>query len=146
VANHIPTRLRASLGKERVAAGNIFFGMDLVEFVCSPIAFVGDGEQTNAMNGSRSSAETGEMETKFVPGKVREVEEREHYKHAKYEATPGKSTICGKNCRRGHSRLPEIVPDKNGQLNQGRHRQNTPLQALSQGSIRQPIRACQHTR
>jgi hypothetical protein len=94
VANHIPTRLRASLGKERVAAGNIFFGMDLVEFVCSPIAFVGYGEQTNAMNGSRSSSETGKMETKFVPGKVREIEKGEEYKEAKHGPPPGRNTIC----------------------------------------------------
>jgi hypothetical protein len=93
VTNDVPTGLRASLGKEGVAAGDVFFRMDLVEFVRCATAFIGNGEQTNAMNGSRSSAEAGEMETKFVPGKVREIEKGEEYKEAKHEAPPGKNTI-----------------------------------------------------
>jgi hypothetical protein len=94
VTSNVPAGLGSSLGKERVAAGDIFFGMDLVEFVGSSIAFVGNGEQTNAMNGSRSSAETGKMETNFVPRKVGEIEKGQEYKEAKHEAPPGKDTIC----------------------------------------------------
>jgi hypothetical protein len=98
VASNVPTGLGASLRKERVAAGNIFFGMDLVELISSPIALIGNREKTNAMNGSRGRAETGKMQAKLVPGKVREVEKREQNKHGKHDAAPGKNRICWENC------------------------------------------------
>ena len=46
------------------------------------------------MNRSRSRAEAVRMQTKLIPGKVREVEKREQYKHGEHKAAQGKNTIC----------------------------------------------------
>ena len=77
VAGDVPARPRATLRQKRPAAGNIFFGMNHVEFVGGFVALVGNGKETDAMNGTGGRAQFGKMQAKFVPGEVHEVNEHE---------------------------------------------------------------------
>ena len=52
VANHVPARTVAGVGKDRVAAGDVLFGMNGVDFVFGFVAFRRDSKKTDAMNGT----------------------------------------------------------------------------------------------
>ena len=50
VADHVPTGVIAALGENRVAAGDVFFGVNRVDFVFDFAAFRRDGEETDTVN------------------------------------------------------------------------------------------------
>jgi len=52
VAGDVPARAAASMGKERVAAGQIFFRLVGIDLEIDLVVFYRDGEKTDAMNGA----------------------------------------------------------------------------------------------
>lgn len=60
-----------------MAAGNIFLGMHHIQLVSGFIALPGNREETNAVNRTGGGATLRHVETKFVPGKVREISDEE---------------------------------------------------------------------
>jgi hypothetical protein len=73
----VPAGARAALGEKGVAAGDVLFGMDLVEFEGGLVTFVGDGQETNAVNRTGSGTECWEMKADFEPGEVHEIEKKD---------------------------------------------------------------------
>ena len=60
-----------------MAAGNIFFGVNGVDFVFDFVAFGRDGEKTNAVDRACGWSESGNKDAKFVPGEINQVEQNE---------------------------------------------------------------------
>jgi len=52
MADHVPARTVPGVGKDRVATGDVLFGMDGVDFVFGFVAFRRDSKKTDAMNGT----------------------------------------------------------------------------------------------
>lgn len=56
MSQDVPARPIAALREKGVTAGNVFFGMDLIQFKGGFIAFVRNRKQTDAMDGAGGSA------------------------------------------------------------------------------------------
>jgi hypothetical protein len=52
MADHVPTGAIAPLREDRVAAGDVFLWMYGIDLVFNFIAFRGDGEKADTMNGA----------------------------------------------------------------------------------------------
>ena len=119
MTSNIPTGAHAVLREHRVAARNVFFGMDHVEFVGGLAALVGNGQETNAVERTGSRAEFREMQAKFVPGKIRQIDKQQQAERREDESTHTEARFRrGYGCA-GHETI-EIVPEQGTQLNQVR--------------------------
>ena len=71
--HHIPTGRAAALWKKGVTAGKIFFGVDLIQLKSRFVAFVWNGQQTDAMHRTRGCAKVRCVQTKLVPAEIEEI-------------------------------------------------------------------------
>ncbi len=85
------------VGEKGAGARDVFFGMDGVNLVFSLVAFVGDGEQADAMDGRAGGAELGDGHAEMEPSKVdsvdNEEEQNESSGDAQQEACAGRRIV-----------------------------------------------------
>ena len=81
VARHVPAGIEAAVGEKCTGAWNVFFGPNGVDLVLGFVSFVGNRQQTNAVDGRVSRAEARNGKARMVPGDINSVgdekEERE---------------------------------------------------------------------
>jgi hypothetical protein len=94
VTDDVPAGASASLREDGVAAGDVFFGVNGVEFV-GCFVFVRNGEKTDTMDRTCSSAEFGIMKTKLIPGEIDKVKKYQHGEDENDESTPRKAGSAG---------------------------------------------------
>jgi hypothetical protein len=76
--------------------------MDLIQFKSGFVALVGDGKQSNAMNGAGRGSQFGNVEPKLVPGKIDEINEGQQCEAERDETVPTKTGIGRENGGAGH--------------------------------------------
>jgi hypothetical protein len=74
VAGDVPAGAGVGVGKKRASAGNVLFGMDGVDLVFHFVAFVGDEEYADTMDGGSGSSEPGSGEAEVVPGEIHGID------------------------------------------------------------------------
>jgi hypothetical protein len=95
VARDVPAGAGVGVGEEGAAAGDVFFGMDGVDLVFHFVAFVGNEEYADAMDGGSGGSELGSGEAEVVPGEIhgvddeKESRQRSGYTRDKSEARRG---------------------------------------------------------
>jgi hypothetical protein len=78
------------VGENGVAAGNVFFRMDRVDFIFHGVAFGSDSEQANAVNGAGALSQFGNKNTEFVPREVHQIEKDKERHESEENAAGGK--------------------------------------------------------
>ena len=102
VAGDVPAGFLIGVGEQGAGAGDVFFGMDFVELVFGFVAFFGNREHANPMDGGTGSAERGSREAEVVPGQVHGIDDEEEER--KRGDSAGDETNRGRGLRlRGHS-------------------------------------------
>jgi hypothetical protein len=86
----------AALRENGMAAGYVFLGVGGVHFVVGFVAFGGDGEKADAVNGAGGRAELGHRHAKLVPGKVDEIAKNAESDDGEEKATNGKRAGGGR--------------------------------------------------
>ncbi len=102
VADHVPAGAIATVGEYGVAAGNIFLGMDGIDFIFHFVAPGGDGEQAYAMDRAGALSQFGKKNAEFIPGQVRQIEKNEERHEAEENAAGGKILCAMRNRCCGH--------------------------------------------
>lgn len=89
MANHVPTGTITTLGKEGVAAGYVFFGMDHIQFVGGFAPLAGNRQEADTVNGTDGRPVFREMKAKFEPREVGKIDKKKKGQKKKRQATPG---------------------------------------------------------
>jgi len=120
VADYVPAGIVGGVGEEGAGAGDVFFGLDGVNLVFGFVAFVGDGEQADAMDGGVGGTELGNGEAQVIPGDVDGVhnkgEENDSGGDAHQEASAGRRGVVGL----GHGNVCRVYFALSGDLVEGR--------------------------
>jgi hypothetical protein len=95
----------AALGENRVAAGDVFFGVNRVDFVFDFVAFRRDGEETDTVNRAYGWSQLRNKDAKFIPGKIDEIGQNKKRDDSEKNAANRKSV--GERCGRcsGHREI-----------------------------------------
>ena len=104
VAGHVPAGVIAALREKRMAAGHIFFRMNLVQFKGGFVTFIGNRQEANAMNRAARGTEFGRVKAEFVPREIDQVSDRKQRKEKKNRAGPTKTRTGREIGRSGHCR------------------------------------------
>lgn len=80
VAPYVPAGIPGGLWEECAGARHVFFGFVLIDLVVQLVAFILDGQHTDAMDATVGGAKRRRGETNVIPGKVKtkgDCEQRE---------------------------------------------------------------------
>jgi hypothetical protein len=75
VAGDVPAGAVVGVGEEGAGAGDVFFGMNGVDLIFHFVAFVGNEEHADAMDGGSGSSELGSGEAEMVPGEIHGIDD-----------------------------------------------------------------------
>ena len=94
------------MGENRVAAGDIFFGVNGVEFVFDFVAFRRDGEKADAVYGAGGRSQFGNCGAEMEPGEIDDIEKNNERDDREKNAANGEKIggRCGGR-RSGHTWL-----------------------------------------
>lgn len=86
MARDIPARAAAGVGEEGVRAGDVFLRPIGVDFVLNLVVFLGDGQDTRAMDGAIRKTEFGGDNAQLVPDKIGNIKKKEQAEQRQGEA------------------------------------------------------------
>jgi hypothetical protein len=97
VAGNVPAGAIAALGEEGTRAGHVFFGLLNVDLVFDAVSFVGNGQESDAVNAGSGGAEAWQMGTQREPQEIANIkEEKKGWRRKVHHRARWKVTVHGR--------------------------------------------------